>query len=101
MVPILSEFNYVDIPALRAKFTELNEAVVRPESPLPVDVRDLSGPGPEGAPEAPVRIYTSQGGPDADGAQSCVPRGHSSMPAQRPTQPDPAPCSKQTGHAGG
>ncbi|MER7689785.1 hypothetical protein [Streptomyces sp. NPDC097610] len=53
MLPTLS---HDDVEATRRTATEHGAMAGRPETPVPVDVRDATVPGPEGAPEVPVRI---------------------------------------------
>ncbi|MBP2477519.1 acetyl esterase/lipase [Crossiella equi] len=52
-----------DIPATRARMAELKHMLPRYEPVNPVTVRDTTVPGPEGAPDVPVRVYTPDNEP--------------------------------------
>ncbi|MEU8686923.1 alpha/beta hydrolase [Streptomyces sp. NPDC048665] len=60
-VAMLPELPYDDIPAARAQEADLLTVLSRRGNPFPVDVREENVPGPAGAPEVPVRIYTPKG----------------------------------------
>jgi acetyl esterase/lipase len=65
MLPTLA---YDDPTEFRRQTTDFAAAMQRPETAVPVEVRDVAVPGPAGAPEVPVRIYTPKGGQGASGA---------------------------------
>lgn len=60
-VAMIPQTPFTDIVAARAQETELLALMPSYEPPVPVDIRDIAVPGPEGAPEVPVRIYTPAG----------------------------------------
>jgi acetyl esterase/lipase len=62
---MLPEFPLSDVPRARQQEAALMAQLPVYEPPVPLDVRDTAVPGPEGAPEVPVRIYTPR---DREGA---------------------------------
>ncbi|MFE9445340.1 alpha/beta hydrolase [Streptomyces sp. NPDC006602] len=66
MLPVLA---YQDPATFRQQVAEFHALMPqRPETAGPVEVRDVTVPGPAGAPEVPVRIYTPKSGQGASGA---------------------------------
>jgi acetyl esterase len=55
--PAFAQLSFADIPAARAGEPELLAALPPYEPPVPLDVDELSVPGPAGAPEVRVRRY--------------------------------------------
>ncbi|MFF3380661.1 alpha/beta hydrolase [Streptomyces sp. NPDC002680] len=72
LVPItemLPHLPYNDPPAFRQQAAEFSASMLpRPETAVPVEVRDVAVPGPAGAPDVPVRIYIPKSGQGASGA---------------------------------
>jgi acetyl esterase len=66
MLPTLA---YDDPAVFRQQATEFAAGMQqRLETAVPVEVRDVAVPGPAGAPDVPVRIYTPKNGQGASGA---------------------------------
>ena len=65
IVEMLPTLAYDDPAAFRQQATEFAAAMMqRPETAVPVEVRDVAVPGPAGAPDVPVRIYAPNSGHD-------------------------------------
>ncbi|MGI5321420.1 alpha/beta hydrolase [Actinomadura nitritigenes] len=60
-ISMIPEIALTDPVAMREADDRLLAARPRYEPPVPVDVRDVAVPGPAGAPEVPVRIFTPAG----------------------------------------
>jgi acetyl esterase/lipase len=59
---MLPEVPLADVMRFRAQEAALMAQLPVYEPPVPLDIRDTAVPGPEGAPEVPVRIYTPKNG---------------------------------------
>ncbi len=59
MVP---QINLAHVEEARRRSAELVGQAPRYEPTVPVDIRDLRVPGPEGAPDVSIRLYTSRNG---------------------------------------
>ncbi|WP_409465441.1 alpha/beta hydrolase [Amycolatopsis sp. GA6-003] len=57
-IPMLPEVDFLDIAASRAGMAELIASMQGDVDETGVTARDESVPGPEGAPDVPIRIYT-------------------------------------------
>lgn len=66
VVPMINDLPFTDIAAARAAEKEMTAHLPVYEPARPVDVRDTLVPGPEGAPQVPVRIYTPTGAEATD-----------------------------------
>jgi hypothetical protein len=72
IVEMLPTLAYDDPAAFRQQATEFAAAMMqRPETAVPVEVRDVAVPGPAGAPEVPVRIYAPKRSQD-EGASGAL-----------------------------
>lgn len=58
---VLPRLDLSDIVEVRAQLRAILDQMPRPELPVGVTVRDLAVPGPAGAPEVAVRLYTPTG----------------------------------------
>ncbi|MDQ0834576.1 acetyl esterase [Streptomyces achromogenes] len=65
-VPMINDLPFADLAAARAAEKAMTANLPMYEPARPVDVRDTLVPGPEGAPQVPVRIYTPVGAEAAD-----------------------------------
>jgi acetyl esterase len=70
IVEMLPTLAWDDPAVFRRQATEFAAAWQRPETAVPVEVRDAAVPGPAGAPEVPVRIYVPKN--DQDGAYGAL-----------------------------
>jgi acetyl esterase/lipase len=60
-VAALPEYTFADYVELRAGERALLEQAPPRQAAVPLDVRDLTVPGPPGAPDVPVRVYKPSG----------------------------------------
>ncbi len=56
VVPMLPQVDLTDLPTARAQLSEMLGAFATPD-PTGVQVEDITVPGPDGAPDVPLRIY--------------------------------------------
>lgn len=67
-LPMIPEGNFADVASTRANMSEMVAQRPRYQPKNPVDVRALRIPGPDGAPEVAVRVYTPAEQPGPLGA---------------------------------